>query len=41
MHFPGFRGAKIQNFPFDGHHGTTSGRHWVHYKPLNLGNLGV
>ena len=41
MHFPGFGGAKIQNFLFDGSHGATSGRSWFHYKPPVLGNLGV
>ena len=36
-----FRAAKIQNFPFGGNHGVTSGRHWVHYKPPVLGTLVV
>ena len=31
----------MQNFPVGGNSGTTSGKHWVHYKPLILGTLGV
>ena len=41
MHFWAFRGVKIQNSPFSGNHGATSGRHWIHYKPTVLGTLWV
>ena len=40
MHFPGFQGCQNPQFPLR-YHGPTSGRHWLHYKPPILGNLGV